>query len=175
MASIAGDQLDKLSRDAYEELARQYHVRGDHEIGGILDEADPGTDEDQWVAALGATFGKIRPRMELHSLAKLLFPTDAVQSLIQLKPEMMTIEELTDELASWLETNKAVLFDQNLFGKRAQMKEALSSALALWIDPTLVIHTDWESNLQWLLNERGLSRVTRYLSIRHRQSSLGGS
>jgi hypothetical protein len=64
------ETLDRAFASAYSALAAIYRARGNEQLAGQLDEADPGDDPALWDQALG----RAREAIELRGLAAMLLP-----------------------------------------------------------------------------------------------------
>ena len=155
------ETLNQACSDAYTSLGEKYRKEGRHELAMHLEQGDPWEAPDQWDGVLQQVLAKT----ELLPLAEMLTPSDMAMELITLEPSMMTLHELTEELASWVNNARRALAGD------APTVDILKAILALWVEVEVAANLDWRSALNVLLVERSIARAARYLALRSQHTT----
>jgi len=159
------EALDRAWAKAYEDLSRQYRVRGQEDVAEDLEGADPGESPDRWDEA----FSRVRECVELRSLAERLLPSSSAPRLMSLDLGVMSADDVADELARWAKAAR------KSFAGDAPTREILKACYALWVAPEVALSLDWRAALDTLVAERAVARATRYLALRAREARWGSA
>ena len=159
------EALDLACGRAYTKLADVYRAQGKADMADEIGEGDPGAASEEWDSVLG----RVKSAAELQPLAGMLLPSDMAHGLMTLEPSMMTLDELTEELAQWARDSRRAL------AGNVPPDETLKAILALWIEPEAAVRLDWRGALDVLLAERAVARAERYLALRSRRTARRGS
>ncbi len=152
------ESLDQAFASAYTELAERYGKQGGSELAHRLANADPGDPPDNWNRALE----QVQQAIDLRGLAAMLLPSDCAKTLMMLDLGHLPINEVADELTEWAKISRMAL------AGTPPTWETFRAIYSLWVQPELILATDWRGALDTLLAERAVARVTRYLAIRTR-------
>ena len=164
MAPEDYEALDLACGRAYTKLADVYRKRGRESIASVIGEGDPGAVADEWESVLL----RVKYTAELQPLAAMLIPSDLANSLVSLEPSMMTLDELTEDLAAYAQNARRALAGS------VPQANTLKAILALWIEPEAAASLDWRNALDVLLAERSIARAARYLALRSRRGTREG-
>ena len=159
------EALDLACGRAYSELARRYKEHGRDDLAAKIADGDPGAAAEDWVEVLE----RVKSTVELQPLAAMLLPSDSAIGLMSLDPSVMTLDELTEEFCEWARSARKA------FAGSVPPDDTFKAILALWIEPEVAVNLDWRGALDTVLAERVISRAARYLALRSRQATRGGS
>src|SRR5262249_35979917 len=135
-------------------------LHGDLETAEALVDADLGNGPDKWDPVLD----QVSERAELRPLVELLLPTDAAERLNAIDIASLSIDDISDELASWVSTSAM----QKALAGASPKREVLKAIYALWAEPELALTMDWRGSLDTLIAERIVARAVRYVALRAR-------
>lgn len=155
--------IEAACDSAYVRLGRRYRISGDDGIADCLEGADASADFD--TRAWEEVLELISCQSDLTMLAALLLPSDSASRFVSLDPTSMTLDELSEELASWANMNRRALAGD------APTAATFKAILALWSEPELAVSLPWREGLEVLVADRPVARAARYIAMRRRLGS----
>lgn len=159
------EMLDDACISAYEELSRSYEQLGEKQLGSRIGEGDPSADSSP--GAWAAVLKQVNQEMELSGLAEMLLPTNRASELVGIDIAMMSLDDLTRELALWLRGARKALVGS------PPSEDLVKGSLALWIEPEVAVDLDWRGAIDTLMVDRLVARAVRYVALRARRVKRG--